>query len=347
VQAAVQVAYGSIDQCIQIKEVATPVPERTQVVVRVAGATVNRKDLFALQNLTGPGIRARPPLPHINGTDAWGEVAAVGPEVTDWAVGEVVVVYPGLYCNACEWCLRGEQSAYVHYRVLGEQVAGSHAEYVLVEARNLERVPPGVPLDDLVAACGSWLTAWRALIRVARVQPGESVLIVGASGGVGSGAIRIATLAGCRTIAVAAGEDKLRRALEEGAEATIDYSRGEFQARARDITGGRGVDVVLDSVGAATWRQSINALAPFGRMVVCGATSGDVPGISVREVYQQHRRILGTPIGSRSDLRNLLRVIAEGALKPIVHADFPLDEMHAALRLLESRRAFGKIVINP
>jgi NADPH2:quinone reductase len=347
VQAAVQIGYGAVDEAIVVREVPTPAPGPGEVLVRVAGATVNRKDLFALQNLTGPGIRPRAPLPHVGGADGWGEIAAIGPQTSGWAIGERVVVYPGLHCGTCEWCLRGEQSACVCYGVLGEQGPGCHAECVVVPVRNLERVPPDVRSEDLAAACASWLTAWRALIGVAHVRPGETLLVVGASGGVGTGAIRIGALAGCRVIAAIRGPARARRAIEIGAEAVVDCEAEDFDARVRELTGGRGADVVLDSVGAATWRRSINATAPFGRMVICGATSGDRPDISVREIYQYHRRILGAPLGSRADLRDLLRAIAAGKLAPVVHAVYPLSAVREALRALESRTVFGKIVLAP
>ena len=190
--------------------------------MRVEGSTLNRKDLFALENLTGPGIRPRPPLPHVNGTDAWGTVAAIGSSVRGWREGDPVVVYPGFYCGECEWCLRGETTACDSYGVIGEQCWGSHAEFVLVPARNLEKAPDGLDGDALACAGGSWLTAWRALVTVAEIRPGDTVLVVGSSGGVGTGAIRIARLAGCRVLAVVSDAGKARRSIEIGADATID-----------------------------------------------------------------------------------------------------------------------------
>jgi len=314
------------------------------VLVRVAGSTLNRKDLFALENLSGPGIRPRPPLPHVNGTDAWGTVAAVGAAVPGWRDGDRVVVYPGLYCGRCEWCLRGETSACDSYGVIGEQCWGSHAEFVLVPARNLEAAPTVLDGDALACAGGSWLTAWRALVTVAAIQPGETVLVVGSSGGVGTGAIRIAQLAGCRVLAVVSDATKARRAIEIGADATID-AQEPIAAGARSLTGGRGVDVAIDCVGGATWRETIAALAPFGRMAICGATAGDVPRISIREIYQQHRRILGAPLGSRSEFRTLVALLASGRLQPVVHVTVALDRIHEALRMLERREFFGKVAL--
>lgn len=344
--AALQVAYGPIDESIRLDRVPVPAPGEGDVLLRVHGSTVNRKDLFALANLTGPGIRQRAPLPHVNGTDVWGTIEALGRGVRGWSEGDEVAVYPGLYCGQCEWCVRGETSACATYGVIGEQTWGGHAEYVVVPARNLERVSPAATADVLACACGSWLTAWRALVTVARVRAGETVLVVGASGGVGTGAIRIAALAGCRVIAVVGSRGKAERAVAIGAEQAIDDSGDGFQQRVMNLTGGRGADVAIDSVGEATWRETIRSLAPFGRMAICGATSGDTPVISIREVYQRHRQILGAPLGSRGEFRCLLDALTSGLLRPVVYTMLPLGRIHDALGILERREAFGKIAIN-
>jgi NADPH2:quinone reductase len=343
--AALQTGYGAVRDNIRLFEVAAPEPRRDEVLVRVTETTLNRKDLFALQNLTGPGIRPRAPLPHVNGADVWGVIAAVGPDARAWAEGDRVVAYPGLYCGACAYCGRGEQTACPDFGVIGEQTWGSHAQYVRVPARNLERVPDDLHPDRLVCASATWLTAWRALVPVANLRAGETLLIVGASGGVGSAAVAIGKLSGARVIAVVGGAWKAARALEIGADAAIDYGADDFAAHTRELTRGAGADVVLDSVGASTWRRSINALAPFGRMVICGATSGDTPSISIREIYQHHRRILGAPLGNRSDFRSLLAAVFAGQLSGVVHARLPLSRIHDALRLLEAREFFGKIVL--
>ena len=239
----------------------------------------------------------------------------------------------------------GEQTACVRYGVLGEQTWGTHAEFVRVPAANLEHVPVDVDDECLLCAGGSWTTAWRALVTVARVAPGETVVIVGASGGVGTGAIRIARLAGCRVVAIVGAAWKVDRACATGADVAFEWD-GAFRDRVLDVTNGGGAEVVLDTVGAATWRESVRSLRPFGRMVVCGATSGDIPAISIREVYQRHGRILGAPLGNRSDFCRLLRCLTTGQLKPVVHARLPLDAIHDGLHMLEDRTFFGKIAVH-
>ena len=343
-RAAVQIGYGDPRTSLRLDDVSTPEPGPGEVVVRVEGSTLNRKDLFALAHLTGPGIRRPPPLPHVNGTDAWGTVAAVGDGVEEWRPGDRVVVYPGLYCGRCEWCLRGETSACDAYGVVGEQRWGSHAQFMAVPARNLERVPDGMSETALACAGGSWLTAWRALITVARLRPGETVLVVGASGGVGTGAIAIARMTGCSVLATVGSSSKTEAMRRLGAEHVMVADEA-IEERVRTATGGRGADVAIDCVGGAGWRRTIASLAPLGRMAVCGATAGDRPEISIREIYQQHRQILGAPLGTRAEFRELLRGLASGLLRPVVHAEVALERIHDGLLMLEARSFVGKIAV--
>jgi NADPH2:quinone reductase len=343
-RAAVQIGYGDPDSSLRLQQVRAPAAAAGEVIVRVEGSTLNRKDLFALARLTGPGIRQRPPLPHVNGTDAWGSVAAVGEGVDGWHPGDRVLVYPGLYCGRCEWCGRGETSACVEYGVVGEQRWGSHAQFMSVPARNLEPVPDGMSDGALACAGGSWLTAWRALVTVARLRPGETVLVVGASGGVGTGAIAVARLTGCPVIAVVGSTSKVEPVRALGADVVV-VDDDEMHERVRSATGGRGVDVALDCVGGAGWRRTIASLAPLGRMAICGATAGDTPSISIREIYQQHRQILGAPLGTRAEFHELVRALAGGRLAPVVHTRISLEEIHDGLRMLESRAFLGKIAL--
>jgi NADPH:quinone reductase-like Zn-dependent oxidoreductase len=344
-RAAVQVGYGDCASSVRLGEVPTPAPGPGDVVLRVSGATLNRKDLFALANLTGPGIRQRPPLPHVNGTDAWGTIVAAGDDVHEWSEGARVVVYPGLFCGRCEWCLRGETSACLSYGVIGEQCWGSHADFVRVPARNLEAIPPTLGAEALACAGGSWLTAWRGLVTVTRLAPGETLLVTGASGGVGTAAIAIGRLAGARVIAIVGSHWKVDRARAAGADEVL-RSDADVPVAVRDLTGGRGADVALDCVGGSGWRQTVNALARFGRMAICGATDGDRPDVSIREIYQQHRRILGAPLGSRAEFRDLVACLASGRLAPVLHATVPLERIHDGLRMLERRECFGKVAVS-
>lgn len=362
-RAAVQIGYGAIDEAIVVRD-DMPDPAGIgagEVRIRLRGAALNRKELFALADLRGPGIRPRPPLPHVPGADGWGVVEAVGEGVTSVAAGDRVVIYGGLHCGACRWCVAGEQSACVGYGVIGEQTWGTLADAIVVSERNVERVPDDAPADLLSCACASWVTAWRGLITAAQVRPGETVLVVGASGGVGTAAVRIASMAGARVIATTLGAVKAARVRDLGADVVIDVAQdaselpdgrgasavanGGFAAAVLDATNGEGVDVAVDATGAATWPDAIRSLAPFGRLVTSGATSGDAPAISIREIYQRHRRIIGAPLGSRRDFRELLRALLQGRLSPVVHATLPLSRVREGLHMLARREVVGKVAI--
>lgn len=350
-RAAVIREYGGRDK-IRVEEVPTPAPGPGEVLLRVRACALNRLDVFGRQGLRGPAVHT-PQLPHVSGVDAAGEVAALGPGVTGFAPGDPVVVYSGLFCGRCEYCLAGEQSMCDHYRIWGEHTWGGLAEYAVVPAQNLLPIPRGFPFEKAAAAPVAHTTAWRMLMTAGRLRAGETVLVLGASGGVGVAAVQIGVRAGARVIACASGAAKLARLREIGAHETIDYAADTDPAAdrivtaVRELTGGRGVDLVADPLGAPTWRQSINSLRKGGRMVICGATGGDQPAISIRELYQRHRRILGAPMGNLSDFRQVLSLVLRGEIEPVIHAVLPLERIAEGHRLIEEREHVGKVVMVP
>lgn len=343
-RAVVQTGYGHVRDAVHVTEVDAREPGVDEVEVAVFQACLNRKDLFALAGLQGPGIRPLPPLPHVGGADGAGTVIRTGAHVRSLTPGDRVVVYGGLHCGTCEWCTRGEQSACVAYGVIGEQAWGCLAERVVVPARNLLRLPDTVTWHQAAAVNASWVTAWNALVRAAMVRAGETVLVTAASGGVGTGAIRIARLSGCRVIAVVGAAGKVERVRAVGADLVL-LAEDDWVTAVKETTAGRGVEVAIDSVGAATWPHVIDVLAPFGRMVVCGATSGDAPVFSIRTLYQRHRRILGAPLGRLADAAAVLAAVASGRLQPVVHARLPVERVRDGLEMLARREAVGKVVI--
>jgi NADPH:quinone reductase-like Zn-dependent oxidoreductase len=329
-----------------LREVPTPEPGPGEVRLRVGAVALNHLDLFVRQRLQGPGLRPHR-YPHVSGCDVAGVVTDVGPGVTEFAPGDPVVVYPGLGCGRCAFCHRGEVSMCPAYRIWGEQTWGGLAEYAVAPAANLLRLPAGFPLRTAAAAPVAFTTAWRLLFSAGGLRAGESVLIVGVGGGVASAALVLARLAGARIYATSGEDWKVERALALGATAAVNHRRRPFDAWVREVTDGSGVDLVVDSVGAATWRASIRSLAPGGRLCVCGATGGDTPDISIREFYQAHRRIIGAPLGGRPDFDAAMALVLRGAVTPVIHAVYPLEEVEAALAELESARQFGKIVLEP
>ncbi|MGH3342702.1 MAG: alcohol dehydrogenase catalytic domain-containing protein [Carbonactinosporaceae bacterium] len=329
-----------------VQEVPTPQPSSGEVRVRVSAAGLNHLDVFARHAVTGPGIRGHT-FPHVSGCDVAGVIDAAGPDVEGWRPGDRVVVYPGIGCGSCEFCRRGDTSSCPAYRIWGEQTWGGLAEYAVAPADNLMAVPAGFDLGVAAAAPVAYTTAWQALVTAGALRAGETVLIVGIGGGVATAALTIARHAGARVLVTSGQDRKLERAAAMGAESGVNHARHPFDTWVRDQTGGRGVDLVLDSAGAATWRRSIRSLAPGGRMCVCGATSGDRPDISIRELYQAHRRIIGAPLGGRPTFDTVMALVFAGALRPAIDAVYPLTTIEHALSSLEESRQFGKIVITP
>lgn len=345
-RAALVREHGGPDKVL-IEELPRPVPVADgDVVLRVRACALNRMDVFLRAGLRGPGVRAAH-LPHVSGGDVAGEVVEVGPGVDGWRRGDRVVVYPGLSCGRCEWCARGEESMCPSYRVLGEDVHGGLAEYCRVDARSLERLPGGLGFETAAALPAAYTTAWRMIVTVGRLAPHERVLVLGAGGGVGAAAVQLARRIGAYVFAVTSRPERARRLAELGADRPIDRSVEDFESVIAIETNGRGVDLVVNPVGGATWPPAIRSLTMGGRMLICGATIGDNPDFSMREIYQSHRQIQGAPIGNRRDFRAVLDLVARGEIDPVVDRVLPLEATAEAHRALEEGEIFGKVVIAP
>lgn len=364
-RAVVTREHGGLDR-LRIEEIPRPAPGPGEALVRVRAAALNRMDLWMRSGPPeGPGLRGVD-LPLIPGGDVAGVVEELGPvagpttgspDPTREAdpdpsgrieAGTPVVVYPGLFCGSCRQCRRGEQSLCRDYGVLGEGRAGGFADYLAVPVRNLEPLPDGPGFEAAAAIPVAFTTAWRMLITAGRLREGETVLVLGVGGGVASAALQIALAAGARVLVTSRSAWKVERAVELGARAGLEVGpdgESAFDRWVSEETDGEGADVVVDHLGAATWRRSIRSLAPGGRLVVCGATTGDVPDISIRELYQSHRRILGAPLGNREEFRRVVGLVAGGRVEPLVHAALPLEEIAEAHRMLEAGEQLGKIVL--
>lgn len=334
--------HGGLD-VLEYRDLPDPSPAADEVVVRLEAAALNHLDLFVREGWAG----LRLALPHIPGADGAGVVEAVGSRVTEVEQGQRVVLNPGLSCGRCLACLRGEDSLCVEYRILGEHANGTYAELVAVPARNVLPVPAGFPLEKAAAAPLTFMTAWRLLITRARVRPGEEVLVLGAGGGVASAAIQIAKLAGARVTATTSTEEKAQKARELGADAVVNYREEPWSKVVWERTGKRGVDVVLDSVGEATWPQSLRTLAPNGRLVTPGATSGPKVETDVRYVFWRQLQVLGSTMGTRAELDRVLRLVWAGRLEPVIDTIFPLAEAQSAQERLAGGEQFGKILLRP
>ena len=338
---------------LRLEDLPDPEPGPGQVRVRVEAVALNHLDLWGRRGL--PHLKLR--FPFILGSDIAGTVERVGAGVEGVTPGVEVVVNPGVSCGRCRECLSGRDNLCRHYHILGETRDGGYAEYVVVPVANLLPAPRGIGWAERAAIPLVFLTAWQMLTRKAAVQPGEVVLIHAVGSGVGSAALQIAKMHGAMVIATASTEEKLAQARALGADHTIlsagssaGLSSGEdanerLLAKVREVTGKRGVDVVLEQTGAATWGASIRAAARGGRIVTCGATSGFDAQTDLRHVFFRQLQILGSTMGPKGDLFTILDHVEAGRLRPVLDRTYPLEEAAMAHQRLEQRSQFGKIVL--
>ncbi len=320
-----------------------PVPQRApcEVLVRLHAAGLNRVDLYMRDS--GAGITHR--LPQIMGLDGAGTVVEIGAEERRLATGQRVVLHPGIGCGRCEFCLRGEHVLCTAMNFLGEHCDGTFAEFVSVPAQNVFPMPSGFDFVEAAALGVAHPTAWRMLFTKAKLQPWETVLIFGIGGSVSLASLQLAKLIGARAIVTSRDPAKLARASALGADATIDGGSEDIAGRALALTGGRGVDVVIENVGEAVWAAALKSLVRGGRIVTCGATSGDRPSADLRRLFIRQLQVFGSTHGTFAEFRDLLAVCERGLVRPAIDSRYPLAKVHAALDHLESGRQFGKIGI--
>jgi NADPH:quinone reductase-like Zn-dependent oxidoreductase len=332
-------SHGGPD-VLEWADVPRPVPQRDEALVRVAACGVNRLDLFTRAG--HPSLKLR--LPHILGCEPVGTVAALGPEVTTFAEGDRVMVAPG-QLRDFHADRRRPYSAYPDYHVVGHGAPGGYGECVVARAENLVRIGERLSLEEWAAAPLVFLTAWHMLVGRARVRPGETVLVIAAGSGVGSAAIQIARHLGCRVIATAGSGAKLARAAEIGAHDGVSHADAGWPKEVRRLTGGRGVDVVVEHVGQAVFAQAVTTLAHGGRLVTCGVTTGTEARIDLSHLFVKQLSLLGSYMGDFHELVEVVALLDAGHVRPVVDRVFPVREAAAAHRRLESGEHFGKIVL--
>ncbi len=329
-------------EVLRVEEVPRPEPVADEVLVRVAACGLNHLDLWIRR-----GLPIDTTMPHIGGSDVAGTVHEVGTAVDGFAPGDRVVANPSLWCGRCAFCLRGEQSLCDSFRILGEHTDGGFAEFVAVRARNLHHLPDHISFETAAALPISYQTAWRALVSRARLRPGEDVLVLGASGGTAVAAIQIARLMGARVFAVTSGAEKVERVRALGAVQVFDREREDFSRAVFEATGRRGVDVVVENVGEATWKRSVRALAKGGRLVTYGATTGHRGETDLRLLFWKQLQLIGTTMANAAEFEAMLAAAVRGDLAPVIDTVLPLDSLEEAHRRLESGDQFGKVVVRP
>lgn len=332
--------YGGPD-VLRYEEAPEPAFEADEILLRVRACALNHLDLWVRRGL--PGLS--PAMPHILGSDIAGEVVACGALCRRLSPGQRVLLAPAVSCRQCEACLSGRDNECRHYAIWGAAIPGGNRELMPAPEWAAIPIPDDLSFEQAAAVPLVFLTAWHMLARRAALQLGEDVLVLGASSGVGSAAVQIAKLFQCRVIATAGSEAKLDKAKALGADHVIDHYRQDIAAEVKRFTGGRGVDVVFEHTGSATWTASLSSLAPGGRLVTCGATTGYEASVDIRHLFVKRQTLAGSFMGTLGDLHQVLKFIFRGQLKPVIDQVFPLSDIRAAHEHLERHDHFGKVVL--
>ncbi|MCU4972478.1 zinc-binding dehydrogenase [Halobacteria archaeon AArc-m2/3/4] len=340
---AVQITDHGGTEVVAYGEYPDPEIDDDEVLVDVKAGALNHLDVWVRGGL--PGIDLE--MPHVPGSDAAGVVREVGPDVTRFEEGDRVAVSAGVSCGECEFCRDGEYTLCTSFHIVGEHVQGVHSEYAAVPEANLIPVPEGVDWEVAGSSTLVFQTAWRMLIDRADLEAGESILVLGASGGVGHAALQIADYAGAEVYATGSSEEKLEYARDHGADHVCNYEEADFADWVRAETGKRGVDVVVDHVGGETWRDSIRALAKGGRLVTCGATTGPNPETDIRRIFWNGLSILGSTMATSGQVDDVMALVWDGTFEPAIREVLPMSETARAHELLENREGFGKVVVKP
>jgi len=320
-----------------------PIAGPGEVLVRVRACALNHVDLLLLDG------RFPPPegLPHVNGCEVTGTLADLGPDVSGLALGQRVMIFPGFSCGRCEYCLRGERTVCLRYGYLGAHRDGGYAELVKCPAENIVPLPDAVTFEAGAAVPLAMLTAWHALVAKVGVRPGQTVLVHAAGSGVGSAAIQIAKLVGARVLTTVGADDKIEFAQALGADRVVNYRSQDFGEEVKRWTGKRGVDIVIEHIGADTFEQSLYCLTRLGTLITIGSHASHWGRLDLRHVYSKNLRVVGTNLGSIEELRTIVDFMVGGRLRPVIDRAFPLSQARQAVQYLHERRNRGKLLLIP
>ena len=338
---AVRIHQFGGPEVLTYEDVPDPEPRKSEVLVQVKACALNHLDLWVRKGL--PGVK----LPHILGSDIAGDIVQIGEYVTGFKVGQRVVVAPMHFCGHCAKCVAGLQNECREFTVLGNAVDGGNCEFIAMPAAKVIPIPDTLEFTQAASVPLVFLTAWHMLVGLANVRPGQTVLVLGASSGVGIAGIQIAKLFHCRVITTAGDESKLEKARALGADHGIDHYKQKISDEVRKITDKEGVDIVMEHVGAATWDESIKSLKSGGTLVTCGATTGPNVAIDVRHLFARRLKLLGSYMGTMGELHEVLKHVFAGRMHAVVDRVFPLCELRSAHEHLEKSQMFGKVVVTP
>jgi len=336
--------FGGIDK-VQVGELPQPVPGPGQALLKVKAAALNHLDIWVVKGRPGLTLKG----PHVIGSDAAGTIEALGPGCEGLALkaGAEVVLDPGVSCMACEWCLRGFHSECPSFKITGFQVEGVYAEYAIVPAVNLFPKPAHLNWQEAAALPLAHLTAWRMLYERCRMQSGETVLIHGIGGGVAVAALQLCAANACRVIVTSSSDQKIAAAVKRGASAGVNYKTStDVAAAVKALTGGRGVDIVFDTAGAATLPISMGSVRRGGRIVTCGITTGPEAQINIQQLYWNHISFHGSTMGSMEDMRRMTKAVEHAGIKPLIDRVYPLAQAGEALKRMQEGAQMGKIILD-
>jgi len=330
-------------EVLHYEDAPDPKPGRGEVLLEVKATSINHLDIFLRRGIAGVKV----PIPKIAGSDAAGVIRDLGPGVLGFQAGQRVTINPGVSCGHCEFCAAGFASQCLSYAMVGENRDGAYAQWLVVPAHIVLPIPDALSFEEAAAAPLVFLTAWSMMVGKGNIRPGEDVLILGAGAGVGTAAIQIAKMAGCRVFAAASTDKKLERAKQLGADFLINYASDEFDKKIRELTQKRGVDVVIDYIGADTWVRSLRSARRGGRVLTCGATTAFAPQTDLRQIFFRQIQVFGSTMGSHGEFLEVMKCVFRGQLKPVIDRVLPLSEARKGHELIESRAVFGKIVLTP
>jgi NADPH:quinone reductase-like Zn-dependent oxidoreductase len=326
---------------LSYEDIADPKINETEVLIRVRACALNHLDIWARE-----GTRAeRIPMPHISGSDISGEVSRVGSLVINHKPGDKVLIAPGISDGTCDYCATGWDSLCESYKIIGYETQGGYAEYASVPSENVLPIPDDLSFEEAASIPLVFLTAWHMLTTRAHLTAGETVLVWGAGSGVGSAAIQVSKVLGAKVIATAGNDEKLDKARKLGADWVVNHRNQDVPAEVKRVTNGRKANVVFDHIGQATWEKSMRSMAPAGRLVNCGVTSGGKAEIDIRYIFVRQFSLLGSYMGGRGELLKVLTFFEDARLKPVVDSVFPLREAAEAQTRMEKSEHFGKIVL--
>jgi NADPH2:quinone reductase len=343
---AVQFSEHGRRDVLEYDDFDEPEIDRSEVLVDVKAGALNHLDIFTRMGL-GALNRLDLKMPHIPGSDAAGVVEEIGEDVERFDPGDRVAISAGLSCGHCEFCRDGDPTLCTDFQIIGEHVRGVHGEKTAVPSENLVPVPEDVDWETAAAAPLVFQTAWRMLVTRAELKPGESILVLGASGGVGHAAVQIADYIGAEVYAAASTEEKLEYSSDIGADHVINYDETNFADKIADATDKRGVDVVVDHIGKATWEDSLSSLVKGGRIVTCGATTGRDPETDINRIFWNQLEIHGSTMGAPGEVDDVLELVWEGEFEPHIRETLPMSEIDRAHEIIEEREGFGKVVVVP